>query len=313
MLGRESVERRSALVAGRLVCPLCGAEAALAFTVTDRNRAITDRRFDYLRCRDCASYFLADVPSDLGRYYPPEYYALPSPAELNHLAAGESHKLKLLEQAGAVGGRLVEIGSGFGVFARAANTAGFAVTAIEMDGRCCEYLESIVGVRAIHSATPAETLATLPPSRVIALWHVIEHLPNPWQVLEAIASNLAPGGVLAVATPNPEAIQFRLLRERWAHVDAPRHLFLIPVGSLTAKAAMHGLRRVHLTTHDPDGRGWNRFGWEYALRRFPAQRPATRTTRVAAKLLELTLRPLESRGLSGAAYTAVFVKDSADQ
>ncbi len=288
-------------------CPLCGGATRPAFTVTDRNRAITARRFAYRECQACTSYCLADVPADLGRYYPEQYYELPAAEELDALAAGEWPKLELLAAAGSEG-RLVEIGPGFGVFARAASRAGYAVTGIEMDRRCCDYLEAVVGVQAINSDEPDRALAGLPPSRAIALWHVMEHLPRPWKVLAAAAANLEPGGVLAIAMPNPQALQFRLLRGRWAHVDAPRHLYLIPAAELVRRAAAHGLDRLELTTADLAGRHWNRFGWEYALRRFPARRPSTRRLVIASQVIERALRPLERRGLAGAAYSAVFVK-----
>ena len=50
----------------RSACPLCGAPSAHAFTVTDRNRAISDERFEYRRCSACHSYFIwriADAPA----------------------------------------------------------------------------------------------------------------------------------------------------------------------------------------------------------------------------------------------------------
>lgn len=288
-------------------CPLCGGPTDVAFTVTDRNRAITRRTFSYRQCVACGSYFIGNVPTDLSQYYPEEYYELPPAEKLDGLASGEASKLALLAPAGS-SGRLVEIGPGFGVFARAAHQAGFDVTGIEMDRRCCGYLESIVGVAAINSDQPAEALAVLPPSRAIVLWHVMEHLPEPWEVLRAAAANLEPGGVLAVAMPNPQAFQFRLLRGRWAHVDAPRHLFLIPAAELTRRAASLGLRRVELTTSDLAGRSWNRFGWEYALRRYPARRPGSRRLVVASQIIERALRLIESRDLAGTAYSAVFVK-----
>jgi hypothetical protein len=128
-------------------------------------------------------------------------------------------------------------------------------------------------------------------------------------VLEAAAANLEPGGVLALATPNPESAQFRLLGPRWAHVDAPRHLFLLPLGAITGRAAELGLRRAAVTTSDPSGRHWNRFGWEYALRRRPAAGPPPRPLALAALGLTVALRPLEHSGMRGAAYTAIFVKE----
>jgi SAM-dependent methyltransferase len=289
------------------VCPLCAGPGRVALHATDRNRGIGSERFSYHRCGRCSTLYLVNLPAELGRFYPSSYYGLPRASELDELARSEQHKIDLLQRR-VDSGRLVEIGAGFGVFSRAARNAGFAVTAIEMDQRSVDYLATVVGVDAINSAYPEQALASLPPSRAIVMWHSIEHLPRPWDVLERAAENLLPGGVLVVATPNPQALQFKLLGSRWAHLDAPRHLFLIPAAALSARAAELGLTRCSITTADPSGRHWNRFGWEYALRRHPASRPSTRVTRASSLLLTQALRPIETRGLNGTAYTAVFVK-----
>jgi 2-polyprenyl-3-methyl-5-hydroxy-6-metoxy-1,4-benzoquinol methylase len=288
-------------------CPLCGSVSDPAFTVGDRNRAITDRRFEYRRCLGCGTRFLIDVPEDLARYYPEAYYVLPSLAQLDQAARGEAPKLALVRRF-VEGGRMIEIGAGLGIFARAATQAGFDLTVIEMDARCCEYLEQVVGVRAIRSDAPEQALAGLGPVRAVALWHVLEHLPRPWEVLERAVEQLEPGGVLVLAMPNPESFQFRVLGARWAHIDAPRHLFLIPFAALASKADELGLDLGEVTTTDPAGRYWNMFGWEYAIRRYPSRHPSSRLTRVGSRLLALALAPVERGGLRGAAYTAVFVK-----
>ena len=120
----------------------------------------------------------------------------------------ERYKLALIEPH-AKSGRLVEIGPGPGTFALAAREAGYDVTGIEMDARSCEHLRASIGVGAVQTDSPAAALAELPRSNVIAMWHVLEHLRDPWACLDAAARNLEPGGVLAVAVPNPGAFQFR--------------------------------------------------------------------------------------------------------
>jgi SAM-dependent methyltransferase len=292
-------------------CPLCGGATRHALTASDLNRAVGDERFDYARCTVCQAYFLHDAPEDLSRYYPQAYYDLPSAAELDRLARSQAPIVELLrERAGGLG-RLVEIGPGEGVFARAAHNAGFDVTAIEMDARACEHLREAAGVRAIESASPEHALATLPPSRAIVMWHVIEHLRRPWEVIERAAANLQQGGVLAIATPNPQAVQFKLLRARWAHLDAPRHLFLIPAPALQRRCAELGLRLQSTTSSDAAGLHWNRFGWEYALRRAPRSRPASGVDTLLSSAISRALSPLETRALNGCAYTSLFVKSQA--
>jgi len=290
------------------VCPLCDGPATLAFTAHDRNREITQQPFRYRRCDACGAYSLVDVPVDLGPFYPSEYYERLDVEALEGLRWAEEHKVAAV-RAHVAAGRIVEIGPGSGVFAHAAQRAGYDVTAIEMDERASRHLRDEVGVETITSADPAAALAGLPPVDAVTMWHVIEHVGDPWAVVAAAAERLRPGGAFVVATPNPDALQFRLLRARWAHVDAPRHLFLLPLRALAACCAANGLRQASVTTADPAGRHWNRFGWEYAARHRPAAGAAPRPLALAALGVTLAMRPIEHTGLRGAAYTAVFVKE----
>ena len=125
---------------------------------------------------------------------------------------------------------------------------------------------------------------------------MIEHLPDPDAVLEVAATNLEPGGVLAIATPNPQSTQFKLMGAHWAHVDAPRHLILLLDAQRRAETL--GLRQVAVTTSDPSGRHWNRVGWEYGMRRRPAAGPAPNSVAWTALALTVALRPLEHRWAS---------------
>jgi 2-polyprenyl-3-methyl-5-hydroxy-6-metoxy-1,4-benzoquinol methylase len=288
-------------------CRICGRETTAAFAVGDRNRGVGDRTFVYRRCRSCKTLFIDDVPDNLAGYYRNDHNQPPPVADLDRAADAEAWKLALL-QPFRTGQRLVEIGSAFGIFARAAQRAGWNVTAIEMDAKCCSYLEDVLGVRAINSDAPERALAAIGTCRAIALWHVFEHLQRPLDVLEQATLRLEPGGALAISTPNPDSLQFRLLRSRWAHVDAPRHLFLIPFATLVARAEALGLSLAHLTTTDPAGRFWNTFGWECAIRGEPAHHASTRPTRIGARLLGRAVAPVERRGLNGATYTVVFTK-----
>ncbi|HVL30831.1 MAG TPA: class I SAM-dependent methyltransferase [Solirubrobacteraceae bacterium] len=291
-----------------MTCPRCGGAASFALRAADRNRTVTNERFDYWRCGGCAVLWLPEVPADLGRYYPPDYHPSIAPHDLEAAIAAESSRVELLTRR-VEPGQLVEIGPSQGVFARAAARAGFDVVALEMDADCCRRLER-AGMRAINTAAPQDELAQLAPSRAAVLWHVVEHLPEPWAVLRALAANLEPGGVLALATPNPDAVQFRIFGARWVHLDAPRHLTLIPFAALRDEAQRLGLRLVAATASDDVGRQLNRLGWERSWLRPPALRPQVRFAHTVGAALTRMLGAWESRGLRGAAYTAVFVKQA---
>ena len=76
-------------------------------------------------------------------------------------------------------GRLVEIGPAVGAFLAVSQEAGYSVEAVEMDAACCSFLERELGVRTVRSDDPASALDAAGQFDVIALWQVLEHLPDP--------------------------------------------------------------------------------------------------------------------------------------
>jgi 2-polyprenyl-3-methyl-5-hydroxy-6-metoxy-1,4-benzoquinol methylase len=294
-------------------CPFCGGAGTHAFAARDRNREITVRRFAYARCRECGTVFMVDPPADLGRYYEGGYYPFDSDGEpawktdAQRIEAA-SYRVNLLRSHTAPG-HLIEIGAGTGAFAVTAERAGFDVSAIEMSETCCEYLREREGIRAICSDRPLEVLPSLAPARVVALWHVLEHLRDPAEVLARVAEKVEPGGVLAIAVPNPRSLQFRLLGRRWAHLDAPRHLCLISPEALLSRAEELGMSRAALTTTDPDGLECNYFGWASALRRRPGEGATPTSVLHGARAIERTLAPLERTGDRGSAVTILMRRD----
>jgi 2-polyprenyl-3-methyl-5-hydroxy-6-metoxy-1,4-benzoquinol methylase len=284
-------------------CRFCGGESDHVFDARDRNQRVSDEKFPYHRCRRCGTFFLPEIPSDLGRYYPPTYYPpLPRHAELDRRAQAHRWRIDLVREY-VSSGRLVDVGASAGLFAHLAKTAGFEVTAIEMDRRCCAHLREVVGVKVVESDDPVAALGELGGADAVTLWHVLEHVDRPAALLAAAAEALVPGGLLVVATPNVGSLQFRLLGARWPHIDAPRHLALVPLATLEERTAELGLEREAVTTADPAGE-YNAFGWQGLLPR----RLSGPLADVTGRLIELIAGLLERRGLNGSAFTAVVRK-----
>jgi 2-polyprenyl-3-methyl-5-hydroxy-6-metoxy-1,4-benzoquinol methylase len=185
--------------------------------------------------------------------------------------------------------------------------AGFEATAIEMDARSAEVIAALMPIEVLNTADEASALGQTQPADVIAMWQVIEHLVDPWTMLEAAANRLKPGGVLILAAPNPDSLQFKLFRQLWVHVDAPRHLWLIPIRVVLARASVLGLQPRLITTRDPGSRAWTAFGWEHSLRNlFPSARLSL--IRRAARLASMLAMPIEAREGMGATYTIALQK-----
>jgi SAM-dependent methyltransferase len=91
----------------------------------------------------------------------------------------------------------------------------------------------------------------------VTLWHVLEHLEDADTALAHVRSLLLPGGVLVVGVPNLGSVQARLGRERWFHLDLPRHRTHFTPAGLRLALERHGfavVREEHrLLEHNPFG------------------------------------------------------------
>jgi len=244
------------------LCPICKIESPHYFSARDFNQKISSDTFHYYRCSSCGLVFLFPVPDNLVAYYIPTYpaYQMPSSQQLETNAAQEYYKLESVQKF-ITKGRLLEIGPSYGAFAFLAKKAGFEVEAIEMDTRCCQYLTEVVGIKAVNANDINTSLQELMPYDVITLWHVLEHLTSPWETLVALSKKVLPGGILVIAAPNPAAFQFKIFGKYWAHVDAPRHLQLIPMQVLVKYMEPLGMYPVTATTTDKASTIFSTFAW----------------------------------------------------
>jgi 2-polyprenyl-3-methyl-5-hydroxy-6-metoxy-1,4-benzoquinol methylase len=53
---------------------------------------------------------------------------------------------------------------------------------------------------------------------------VLEHLPDPLKTLKQLKNSLNEKGLLFISIPNINSMQAKLFKEKWFHLDAPRHI-----------------------------------------------------------------------------------------
>jgi SAM-dependent methyltransferase len=68
---------------------------------------------------------------------------------------------------------------------------------------------------------------------LIVLWHVLEHLDAPEEVLREIYRILKPDGFLVLEVPNLASLQARIFGKHWFHLDIPRHLYHFTIEGLS--------------------------------------------------------------------------------
>jgi 2-polyprenyl-3-methyl-5-hydroxy-6-metoxy-1,4-benzoquinol methylase len=299
-------------------CPYCKVAAKLLFSVKDINQKMTDENFNYFRCKKCGLIFLNPIPNNIQDYYGQSYAAYQKPDEIEKKSTDyEIGKLDAVKKY-AQGNTLLEVGPGNGNFAYLIKKEGFIVDTIEMDLKCSKFLEEEIKIRnSINSSNIKESIKKLKCSYdVIAMWHVLEHLEEPWNVLKELPRIMTKKAIVVIAVPNPESLQFKIFKKYWKHVDAPRHLLFFPSKLLVKEMERIGFHNLLVTTNDKSNSYFNTYGWwQHTLNNYIAENPnrlITKMLRVSSiekVIYNSVIRILEQSDGSGNAYLAVFQKN----
>ena len=240
-------------------CPACGGASrhhALAHDVEYRS---SDETFEYRRCDECRTLFLADPPTDrLAQIYPPNYYAYradgTSLAERTKAWLDRRTFRPLLRSLPGDELAALDVGGGDGWLLsrlRELDPRIRTTRVVDLDPTA----EAAARARGHdYFCGRIEDFDDPGPYDVVLLLNLIEHVADPGAVLQRLAGVLRPGGVILVKTPNVDSLDARLFRHRdWGGYHCPRHWVLFDVEGFAALAARAGLvvRRAALTQGAP--------------------------------------------------------------
>ncbi len=294
-------------------CRTCGSKNQHEyFSTKDWNQEKSDDSFQYYRCYDCRSIFLYPIPKNLGLFYSQSYpaYSVKNSEDVeNNFNYLEQAKLNIVKKY-SPSGKLVEIGPAVGRFLSVASRSGYQVIGIEQDAGCVEHIRSTLNLEVTCSDNPTDKLLQLEAScDVIVAWHVIEHLQDLRGIVSAVSKALRkPNGIFVVSAPNPDAWSFKIFGRYWVHLDAPRHLTLIPLKALDKLMADHGLERVVCIFDDPVGLQLNRMGWINSMMNLGRTKNARLWLSRVMRVLSIGMVLLDRTPGRGAAYTAIYKK-----
>jgi 2-polyprenyl-3-methyl-5-hydroxy-6-metoxy-1,4-benzoquinol methylase len=144
------------------------------------------------------------------------------------------------------GGKLLDIGCGSGERMEKMQRLGWTVSGIDFDKKAVEVAKR----RGLDVACgtipgtwfPADTFD------VVTLSQVIEHVPDPIELLRECQRILKPGGRVVVTTPNTASWGYRLFKEHWRGLEPPRHLHLFGPSSIQQTLRKAGFDFVFVRT-----------------------------------------------------------------
>ena len=114
--------------------------------------------------------------------------------------------------------KLLDIGCGAGSFLSFMNKKNFNVFGVENNTTALE----ICAKKKLKVYNSLETLSDKS-FDIVTLWHVLEHLAKPEEVIANIHNLLTSNGVLVLAVPNFSSHDRLHYQHNWAALDVPRH------------------------------------------------------------------------------------------
>ena len=258
-------ERRPATPVDRRQCRVCDASGRHETYLVREMMYGMDETFEYFQCRECGCLQLAEVPADLSRYYPDNYYSYnldtivpKKPGALKDFLkrkrldawlkgdrAGPVARLlgkpfvsdHFLEEIAEVvplrsSDRIVDFGCGNGHRLLLWRLAGFG-NLVGIDPFIEKDIDYGNGVRIRKARLEDVESGT---ADLVMGYHSLEHIPDAIGTLAAIGQMLQADGWAALAIPICDSYAWQEYRTDWVALDAPRHIYLHTVKSMTVLA-----------------------------------------------------------------------------
>lgn len=265
----------------------------------------TREEFDYFMCQSCGCLQITDIPDNIAKYYPKDYYSFEPP----HIPAKQNIICQILEKqiietalfqrrfklsnlakkfvslpdkfflarpqllirSGVpdFSSPILDIGCGSQAkWLQNLRTIGFSnLTGIDPFIDSDLSVQDIPILRIDASSFAKQSRRSF---KLITLHHSLEHIPDQVETLLAIRTLLEPSGTCVIRIPTVSSQAWNTYGVNWVELDAPRHLYLHSKKSIETLAKNANLELYYI---DYDTTAFEFYGSEQYLADIPLTSP----------------------------------------
>ncbi len=226
-------------------CDFCDSNDFIElFKARDINQRTSTKEYKLVRCKNCGFVFINPQPTskELQKSYPKTYY--PKKILTGDYYFYQMDKLKKISEFYR-NGKILDIGCGIGGFLKLARDRGWLTFGVEISSEASRYGEEQFGLD-IYNGDFLNSNFTMKDFDVIMLWHVLEHLQKPNEVIKKVFNILKEDGLIVIAVPNFDSFQAKCFKENWYHLDVPRHLCQFTPNIIKSALEKNGFKIVKI-------------------------------------------------------------------
>jgi SAM-dependent methyltransferase len=215
------------------------------------NKLISIPPFQYVQCKKCNLVYLNPRPKQdsLERIYLGD---TDKATDISKDPTGEQelYFFRFSDRLKDIGrlkekGRILDIGSSWGHFLHVAKTNGWDAYGVDPSLAQAEHARRKFGLNVFMGQLKGAGF----PSRnfdVITLWHVLEHIPSPFEEIAEIKRVLKTDGLLAVEIPSVRRLKDDINKQKFSLTRPPLHLFYYSISTLTLLLEKAGFRVIQI-------------------------------------------------------------------
>ncbi len=219
---------------------------------TETGFFLKNNAFSYFKCKDCNLVFLFPQSSEKHtlfsnkRMYGERNKIVEYFKREKYYQGVSSRIIKQIKKYQKKG-KLLDVGSSYGLFLNEARRAGFDVFGVEKEKEATDYSKKRFNLKIFNNY-----FENLKGGQydIVSFIDVLEHLPNLKLVLAKTKKLLKSDGILFIQCPNLQSLVFKLTKEKWNWLLPNVHLYHFSIKSLKKVLEENGFRVLSVKTYD---------------------------------------------------------------
>ena len=202
-----------------------------------------------LRCIRCGFIYASQVPDGVSveQHYSEQYFQPYLETVAIHLKKRFIKRIREIKRLKPEG-KLLDIGSGLGVFMKLALDHGYQVLGVDVSAWACDYARKNFNL-TVHTGDFNAAGYAQGSFDVITLWHVLEHVDDPAEFLRKVSRLLKEDGLLALEVPNIGSFMAAIAGTCWELMAPREHLSYFTKHTAERALLEAGFTLVESTTY----------------------------------------------------------------